>query len=287
MFRIIAIIITFFAISGCQSAGLYLANLSNSVNSYEIKQDISYGQEVWQKLDVYLPKNAKVKKPIVVFYYGGSWTKGSKEEYEFVANRMIEDGYIVIIPDYIKYPEAVYPAFVEDAAEVTRWLDKNVEAIGGKREDIHLLGHSAGAHIGAMLIADESFLAKRSLEPNFYRSFIGVSGPYSFIPGTERYRSIFGPEENYPSMQADRFIDGDEPPMFLIHAKLDWLVGKSNMDKMAAAVNNKGGIVRTKSYQGLGHLSIIGSFSDTFPIGVSVTNNIIEFMREPETAQVE
>ncbi|NET71562.1 MAG: alpha/beta hydrolase [Sphaerospermopsis sp. SIO1G2] len=280
MVKAFATLLVVFLVTGCQSAGLYLANVANDTDSYYAKRGVAYGKEPWQKLDVYWPKDYGESTPIIVFYYGGSWTKGSKDEYEFVASRFVEDGFIVIIPDYGKYPDAVYPNFVEDAAEVTKWLDINVEAISGGRENIHLIGHSAGAHIGAMLIADERFLAAQSLAPNFYRSFIGISGPYSFTPGIKRYQDIFGPEEKYPLMQADRFIDGDEPPMLLLHAERDWLVNKSNMEKMVAAIDKAGGIVSTSSYESLGHLSIIGSFSNAFPIGDDVANDIVTFINE-------
>lgn len=282
MIKILLSMVALFGFSACQSAGLYLANLPNDTDGFEVKTDLEYGKKPWQKLDVYWPKSRHKKSPVKVFYYGGSWVKGSKNDYAFVANRFVQHGYIVVIPDYVKYPEAVYPAFVEDAAEVTHWLDQNIDIIGGDREQIHLVGHSAGAHIAAMLIANEQFLENYALSPSFYRSFIGISGPYSFTPETERYRAIFGPKENEPLMQADRFISGNEPPMLLLHGNLDFLVNASNMEKLAAAVKNKGGSVKTVSYSGLGHLSIIGSFSDSFPFGNTVERDMIAFMKNPK-----
>ncbi len=279
MKKTLLIMAALLSLSACQSSGLYLANVTNDPDSFRVKKQVAYGKNPWQKLDIYWPKTRSEKAPIKVFYYGGSWVKGSKEEYAFVANRFVQHGYIVVIPDYVKYPQAKYPAFVEDAAEVTRWLDQNAESIGGDRQQIHLVGHSAGAHIGAMLIADERFLAKYDLSPQFYRSFVGISGPYSFTPGTERYRKIFGPEENDHLMQADRFIDGDEPPMLLLHGNLDILVNDSNMEKLAEAVKQKGGTVSTVYYSGLGHLSIIGSFSDSFPFGSAVERDMLIFMQ--------
>jgi acetyl esterase/lipase len=282
MVRILLILVALFGFSACQSTGLYFANLPNDTAAFEVRNNVKYGKKPWQKLDIYMPKPQHEKSPVMIFYYGGSWVKGSKEEYTFVANRFVQHGYIVVIPDYVKYPEAVYPAFVEDAAKVTHWLDQNIETIGGDREQIHLIGHSAGAHIGAMLIANEYFLAKYGLKPSFYRSFIGISGPYSFTPETDRYRAIFGPKEKDPMMQANRYINGNEPPMLLLHGNLDFLVNTSNMEKLATAVKNKGGVVKTVSYSGLGHLSIIAGFSNSFPFGNAVARDMIAFMEEPK-----
>jgi len=283
MMHVLAVLAALLVTTGCQSAGLYLANTANDTDAYTVKKDTAYGEKPWQKLDIYWPKPRADHAPVIVFYYGGGWQKGSKEDYEFVASRFVKDGFIVIIPDYVKYPEGVYPDFVEDAAEVTRWLDQHVKTIGGDDQNIHIVGHSAGAHIGAMLLADETFLATKSLSPGFYRSFVGISGPYSFEPGTRTYRKIFGSKEKFPLMQADRFIHGDEPPMLLIHAESDWLVNRSNMDKMVAAIQKKNGKVKTVSYPKHGHLSIIGSFSGAFPLDDKIPSDVIAFLKNPKT----
>ena len=282
LLRLSLLILSFVILSGCQNTGFYLANIANDSDRNINKRDIYYGNESWQKLDIYYPENVTQTSPVIVFYYGGSWRNGNKEDYAFVANRFTREGYIVIIPDYVKYPPAVYPAFVEDAALVSDWITKNAEDYAMDTSRLYLMGHSAGAHIGMMLIVDESYLAGYGLKPEVYRGFIGISGPYDFVPGSSRYRKIFGPEERYPQMQATNYIDGSEPPMLLLTAGLDWLVADSNTDKVVTAVEHNGGQVSTKSYSSLGHLTIIGSFSDSFPIGSNVSQDILTFINSLE-----
>jgi acetyl esterase/lipase len=200
-----------------------------------------------------------------------------------VANRFTREGYIVIIPDYVKYPSAVYPAFVEDAAAVSNWIALHATEYSIDKSSLYLMGHSAGAHTGMMLIADESYLAKYRLEPSFYRAFIGISGPYDFTPRSRYYRKIFGPEERFHLMQATNYIDGSEPPMFLLNAGLDWLVADSNTEKVFVAMEQSGGQIQIKSYPGLGHMTIIGSLSDSLPIGSDVSNDILAFINNLET----
>ena len=285
MEKVILTVVTLLLLSGCQSTGLYLANAANDDDIYIVDSNISYGKEDWQKLDIYYPGRIDATAPTIVFYYGGSWRKGSKEDYAFVANRFVREGYIVIIPDYVKYPPAVYPAFVEDAAKVTKWITNHAKDYAFDTSRLYLMGHSAGAHIGMMLLADDRFLAEQTLETSVYKGFIGISGPYDFTPGSSYYGKIFGPKERYPLMQASNYIDGSEPPMLLMTAGLDWLVADSNTDKVVVAMEQVGGRVETKSYPGLGHMTIIGSFSDTLPIGSDVTSDILAFIDDLESLE--
>lgn len=267
-------------VSACQNTGLYLANLANDDARYQRQSDLAYGEQPWQTLDLYSPHDISGAAPAIVFYYGGSWSKGRKEDYAFIANRFTRAGYHVIIPDYVKFPQAKYPAFVEDAAQVSAWIDAQAERYRIDRKAVHLMGHSAGAHIGIMLLVDPSYLAAHGLTPDFYRSFVGLAGPYDFTPGSERYKKIFGPPERYKLMQATRYIDGSEPPMLLLTAGLDWLVADSNTYKVKGAAIAKGGNVTTHHYPWLGHLTIVGSFSDSVPFGASVAEDILAFYRQ-------
>ena len=280
--NLVCLIIVLFTLTGCQSTGLYLANAANNEDGYISRNNITYGNETWQKMDIYYPEYSDTASPAIVFYYGGSWRKGDKEDYAFVANRFTREGYIVIIPDYVKYPSAVYPAFVEDAAAVSHWIASHASEYSIDISRLHLMGHSAGAHTGMMLLTDESYLAKYALGPEFYQCFIGIAGPYDFVPGSRYYRKIFGPEERFPLMQATNYIDGSEPPMFLLTAGLDWLVADSNTEKVLEAVQQSGGQILTKTYPALGHMTIIGSLSDSLPIGSDVSNDILAFINNLE-----
>src|SRR5690349_1063944 len=64
-------------------------------------------------LDLYRPGGpaATGGAPVVVFFYGGSWTSGKREYYRFVGNALAQRGVLVLIPDYRKAPEHPFPAF--------------------------------------------------------------------------------------------------------------------------------------------------------------------------------
>jgi acetyl esterase/lipase len=275
MRRFLTIPLLTFFLSGCQSAAFLIANMGNDPDVYVLEKDIAFGPGAHQKLDLYRVTTAVQAKGTLVFFYGGSWTSGSKDDYGFVASRFAKAGYNVVIPDYVKYPERRYPAFVEDAALATAWLSQQAGLVSGP---VHLMGHSAGAHIGAMLVSDERYLKAVGLTSSFYQSFVGLAGPYDFVPKAERYKKIFGPPSRYPLMQASTFIDGSEPAMLLLYGAKDTLVAPSNVEKLSRAITQKGGAVEVKQYDGLGHMTLVGALSESVPIKSTVAEDALAFM---------
>jgi acetyl esterase/lipase len=267
-------------LSACQSVGTYVANVKNDESVFTTHNDIAYGDEVWQKLDIYVPTEAKSSFPVVMFFYGGGWSYGEKKEYAFVANSLAKHGFITVIPDYVKYPQAKFPAFEEDAATASKWVYENIEKYQGQKNNLHLLGHSAGAHIAAILIADKHYLKQVGLTSQIFNSFVGLAGPYNFTPAEEKYQKIFGSPAEYPKMQVSNFIDGDEPPMLLLHGADDNLVGKFNLDKLEKSIKDKGGKVETVILPDIGHYLIIGQFSPTVGDDNQTFQKTMEFFKK-------
>ena len=119
---------------------------------------------------------------------------GSKRTYRYVAKALARRGYVAVLPDYRIYPQARYPDFLDDGALAVRWVKDNAKRFGGDPQKIFLMGHSAGAHIAAMLAIDATWLQKVGLVPGRdIAGLIGVSGPYDFLPlKDETLKIIFG-----------------------------------------------------------------------------------------------
>ena len=192
MQKLCILLLTMFSLSSCQHTGLFLANLLNDNQGYTTAQNIAYGEQEWQTLDIHTPVEIQNSTPVIVFFYGGGWTQGTKEQYRFVADRLTQEGFIVVIPDYIKYPDATYPAYVEDAATATKWIVGNIEKHKENAEQLFIMGHSAGAHTAAMLLTDRKYLQQHELTPNIYKGFVGISGPYHFTPEASKFKKVFG-----------------------------------------------------------------------------------------------
>ncbi|CEP07923.1 hypothetical protein [Parasitella parasitica] len=109
------------------------------------------------KLDVYHPdkKQDGSLSRIIVFVYGGGWGSGTKLIYSTLANTLRELGYVVVVPNYRKYPEVNIDGIYDDIREAIKWTHKNATNFNGDAEQIYLMGHSAGAHLVSHVILSD------------------------------------------------------------------------------------------------------------------------------------
>jgi acetyl esterase/lipase len=267
-------------LTACTDAAFKALNaLSYVLNSQKLEQNLAYGEKPYQKLDLYLPKDPSTATgQLIVFIYGGSWTSGAKERYYFVADALTSAGYAVAIPDYIKYPQGAFPSFVQDIALSIAWLTRHVSQYTTVNEFI-IMGHSAGAHTGALLITDPKYLAAHQLKPNIIHAFVGLAGPYGFTPKGKQYRDVFTNLEDYRQMQPLYFATGHEPPMLLLHGNDDTTVLPVNTRRFAQKVNDHGGTAVTCFYDGRGHIDIMLAFSRIFGSENAIRTNVLDFLQ--------
>jgi len=110
--------------------------------------DIPYGNdEKWQILDVYRPKNAEGKLPVIVSVHGGGWVYGDKEAYQFYCMSLAQRGFAVVNFNYRLAPENKFPAPLQDTSLVFGWLKQHDEEYGFDLNNVFALGDSAGANI--------------------------------------------------------------------------------------------------------------------------------------------
>jgi acetyl esterase/lipase len=279
--RILSLCSLFLA-AGCAQAKFFVVNAPTWFDGVEVRRDIAYGAVPLQKLDIYIPPGLGTdeKRDVIVFFYGGRWMHGDKADYRFAGTALAKKGFIVVVPDYRKYPAVRFPVFVEDGAKAVAWAADHIGEYGGDAGSIHLAGHSAGAHIGALLASDSRYMRAEGKSRDIIRSFSGLAGPYAFTPDKPDLKDIFAPPENYPSMQVTTFIDGHQPPMLLLYGDKDEDVKRYNLDRLEKSIHEKGGCVRTKIYPGADHVDIVAALSwigaDNFP----VTEDIAVFIKK-------
>src|SRR5262249_49508789 len=146
-------------LGSCQSFGVGVLDALTPRNGYRAARGVAYGENVRQRLDIYQPRQPyESPTPVVVFFHGGSWNSGSPGWYCFLGPALAARGYVVVVPSYRLYPEVRFPDFVEDAARAVAWTRQKIDAFGGDRSRIFVMGHSAGAHIAALLALDEHYL---------------------------------------------------------------------------------------------------------------------------------
>ncbi|MCB1644206.1 MAG: alpha/beta hydrolase [Pseudomonadales bacterium] len=265
-----------------QSLGLRCINLLARLGAYEVSCDIAYAEQNRQRLDYYrLPGDAE--RPLVLFFYGGNWQSGRRQDYRFVADTLIQLGCDVVVPDYRLYPEVRFEQIIADASAATHWVLNNTPA----HQPVFVMGHSAGAQIGALMCLNESLLDLPAAVRGRIKGFIGLAGPYDFFPFTEDpHWDLFGPEEHYPLSQAVNFVRADAPPMYLLHGSDDRRVRRGHSKSLMEKLQAVGGPAAREVYEGLGHVEIIVSFSRLHRQNNPVIRHIADFIRDPNSVMV-
>lgn len=218
------------------------------------------------KLDIWARPGGAARKPVLVFFYGGAWVKGRRQEYGFVGKAYAARGFVVVLPDYRKVPGVRFPAFVEDGAAAVRWVHDNIARYGGDPDRIVLAGHSAGAYIAVMLALDRHYLADAGVDPSVVRAAAGLAGPYDFYPFTSpRSVAAMGEAPDPHATQPVTFARKDAPPLWLATGTEDIEVRPRNAISLANrqhALGSASTVLRL--YPGFDHDDLIMAISKPF-----------------------
>lgn len=147
---------------------LLMLPLPANAADYTRVNDIAYGSEQLQKLDIYTPKNCERSGcPVVVWVHGGGWRNGDKEYVGSprLAATWCPAGAVLVALNYRLSPDVVHPAHVQDIAMAINWINRNIRSYGGNPDKLSLLGHSAGAHLVALVATDPQYLQAYGLTP--------------------------------------------------------------------------------------------------------------------------
>ncbi|NYT39500.1 alpha/beta hydrolase [Sphingomonas sp. R-74633] len=122
--------------------------------------EVAYGSAALQKFDFY--KAAKADAPLVVFIHGGGWKRGDKGNATGDAKiaHFTGKGYAFASVNYRLVPGATVEQQAQDVADALGWMVKNARAMGVDPRHIVVMGHSAGAHLAALIATDPAYLQK-------------------------------------------------------------------------------------------------------------------------------
>ncbi len=134
-------------------------------------QTIAYGSEALQRLDLWTPQGAR-KAPLVMFVHGGGWKRGSKDNAvsRALPAHLLAQGYAFAAIDYRLVPDASVEQQAADVAAALAALLARSDSLGIDRGRVVLMGHSAGAHLVALVGTDEQYLRAAGL------SFADIDG---------------------------------------------------------------------------------------------------------------
>ena len=267
------------ALTACSGATLLNAVVPSG--GYRLRPDVAYGPDPDQHLDVYVPRapwTGGGPRPTVMFIHGGSWESGDKGMYKFVAEAMTSRGWVAVVPDYRKYPRVRWPSFMDDAADAFSWVSEHAAEWGGDSRHIIAMGHSAGAHMAALLAMDPRYLA-RSPHPASVAAVVGLSGPYDFLPITgPDIQDIFSTAGDLQLTQPIHFARAGLPPMLLLHGEADDTVWPKNTRNLAASLRESGSPVEEHIYPGVDHVRMVVSLAGPFRFRYRTLDDIARFV---------
>jgi acetyl esterase/lipase len=260
-------------------------------DTYRSADDLSYGKLPRQKVDVYLPKQPLADKelaaggaPMVVFFYGGSWSSGDRADYRFVGEALAAEGIVTVIADYRLSPEVHYPVFVQDSALATRWAFDNAQKYGADPSKIFVMGHSAGAYNAAMLALDKRWLGAVGLSPSKLAGWIGLAGPYDFLPIGDRQTRVAFDWPNTPAdSQALYHASSASPPALLLAPEHDSLVDTQRSTVgMAKRLKSSGVRVESELFDTVSHVTIVATMASVLRSRAPVLERVTDFIKHTD-----
>ena len=247
-----------------------------------VEPGVRYGEGPRRQLDIHTPASAAPPGgwPVVVFFYGGSWNSGSRADYHFVGEALAARGVLTLVADYRLYPEVRFPEFLNDSAQALAYGLREAGRLGGNPKRVFVMGHSAGGYNAAMLALDARWLKGTGHSPDELAGFIGLAGPYEFLPIVNPdARPVFFHPNYPPGTQPIAFASSSAPRSFVAAPVNDKLVSPQRSTVALSAKLAEAGVpVTTKLYEHVSHTTLIGAFARPLRWLAPVLDDVVAFI---------
>lgn len=234
-----------------------MAERKGSVDAVEL----SYGKDPLQKLDYWKP--VKAGSPLVIFVHGGGWKRGDKKNAtgEEKPGHYLQQGYAFASLNYRLVPAATVEQQAQDVADAIAHLIGRAESLGFDSSRIVLMGHSAGAHLSALVGTDMKYLKQAELGPNSLRGVIPLDGACYDVPRQiaeggefmhETYIQAFGSEkERQLALSPTAQAAAPNAPAFLI-LHVQRADGTAQSRALGEALQKAGTPAEVRGFDGIG-----------------------------------
>lgn len=232
------------AVSDQDESAEIRAELSSKVVAH---RDIRYAETAdvaanLQSLDVYTAEGGKTgeataPKPVVIMIHGGGWRTGDKSNLsmtQYKVPHFVGNGYVYVSINYrlsARPGDPKHPAHVQDCAKAIAWVHDNIDRYGGDPDRIFLMGHSAGAHLAALVSTDQRRLEAERKRLSIIKGTVCLDTAAYDIPryikeldggrGMQRlYGNAFGTSEAAWKDASPRYhvaADKGIPPILFFH----------------------------------------------------------------------
>jgi acetyl esterase/lipase len=251
-----------------------LNTVAEASKAFTEQEGVAYGPLARQQLDIYTPTAAAPTGgwPVVVFFYGGTWTSGERADYKFVGAALA----------------ARYPDFLRDSAQALAWGLTEAKRLGGNPDRVFAMGHSAGGYNAAMLALDARWLAGSHHAPTELAGWIGLAGAYDFLPSElPDVQKVFMHPNHPPKAQP---IELERPtllPAFLAAPVNDKVVSPTRSTlALAAKLKAAGAPVTLKMYERPTHATLVGAFAAPLRWVAPVLEDVSAFIEATPPAKM-
>ncbi|MBT4905586.1 MAG: alpha/beta hydrolase [Rhodospirillaceae bacterium] len=217
-------------------------------------ESFAYGDDPYQEVAVFAAPEPN--GTVVAFMHGGGWTNGYKEWMAFMAPALTAAGITFVSIGYRLAPAVIWPAGVEDAAAGIAWVYNNIAAHGGDPERIFVGGHSAGGHQAAWLAVRSDWQEAAGVPADVIRGALPVSGVYDFTEGNGMPANprFLGENAGNDTDASPIHTMTNTPPFLMAWGDRDFPHLIVQAEKMARALQDAGGTVKTVSLSDCDHL---------------------------------
>lgn len=268
-------------VSGCSGAQVLDHLVAH--DTYHGPTGVSYGADPRHLLDVYQPNTgtAHGNAPVVLFFYGGNWTRGERAEYRFVGEALAANGIIAVVADYRLSPHVHYDGFLGDCALALQWTLTHAASLGGDPARVMVMGHSAGAYNAAMLALDPRWLAPLGLTPDRIAGWIGLAGPYDFLPIVDHEVQLaFDWPQTPANSQPIFYANAKAPRTLLLAARNDKVVDtQRNTVGLANRLQAAGTEVDMRIFDKLGHVTTVAALARPLDWLAPILPTVVNFVR--------
>lgn len=225
-------------------------------------QTLSYGSDPAQVLDLWVPKGAKAA-PLVLYVHGGGWKRGSKDTAmgNALPGHLVGQGYAFASINYRLVPQATVEQQASDVAQALAFVLGKAASMGIDRSRVVITGHSAGAHLVALVGTDEQYLRKAGLSFADVDGVMPNDGAAYDVPKqmaqagrfmSDTYKQAFGTDPARQKALSPTFHAAapNAPRFLLLHVQREDGVAQAN--ELAAALKRGGSSVEVGSFPGKG-----------------------------------
>lgn len=237
-----------------------LAERKENTAPTKAEVELAYGKDPLQKLDYWRPE--KAGSPLVVFVHGGGWKRGDKQHaIGLKSEHYLSEGYAFASLNYRLVPANTVEEQAQDVADALAFLMKQSRTLGFDKTKVVLMGHSAGAHLSALVGTDMTYLKKAGLNSKSLCGIIPLDGacydvPKQIAQGGElmddTYLQAFGSEEaRQLSLSPTHHASAPNAPAFLI-LHVQRIDGAQQSRALCDALKKAGTKAEVQGFSGFG-----------------------------------